>query len=132
MHRGRSKLDLAYGCFAYCGLAAIAIGVMSWLPMDSGVAGTLGLLLAVPMALAAIAAMLAGIVLSAMLWRHWPLPLLSALSLLLVAEIFGEFGPVELYNAAPLVYGAANLTLCGMWLAKWRMRFQQGTPAAGR
>jgi hypothetical protein len=122
MHRGHSKLDLAYGCFAYCGLAAIAIGAMSWFPMDSGVAGTLGLLLAVPMALAALAAMLAGIVLSLMLWRHWPLPLLSALSLLLVAEIVGEFGSVELYNAAPIVYGVVSLAISGICFVSGRNR----------
>lgn len=115
MNKNRFKYDLAYGCFLFCGASALVVGVMGAIPMDSGAAGGLGFLVAIPLALAFIAAVVVGIVLSLVLWRHWPLLLLAAMTILFVAEIVTEAGNAALYNAAPFLYGIASLAICGIW-----------------
>lgn len=120
MSKDRSKYDLAYGCFLLCGTSALVIGIASLIPMDSGAAGVLGFLVAIPLALASLVALIIGIVLSLLLWRHWPLPLLSGMTILFVAEMIVEAGPTMLYNAAPFLYGVGNLAICGIWFSVLR------------
>jgi len=120
--RDRTQYDLAYGCFLLCGASALIIGVMSAIPMDTGAAGVLGFLVAIPLALASIVALVAGVVLSFVLWRHWPLPLLAVMTVLLVAELVLEAGPVAIYNAVPFLYGIGTLIICGIWFSVLRGR----------
>lgn len=115
MIKNRFKYDLAYGCFLLCGASALVVGVMGAIPMDSGAAGVLGFLVAIPLAVASIAALVVGIVLSLLLWRHWPLPLLAAMTILFVAEVVTEAGTPALYNTAPFLYGIGSLAICGIW-----------------
>lgn len=122
MSRDRTQYDLAYGCFLLCGASALIIGVMSAIPMDTGAAGVLGFLVAIPLALASIVALVAGVVLSFVLWRHWPLPLLAVMTVLLVAELVLEAGPVAIYNAVPFLYGIGTLIICGIWFSVLRGR----------
>jgi len=88
--------------------------------MDSGAAGVLGFLVAIPLALVSIAALVVGIVLSLSLWRHRPLLLLAGMSILFVAEVVSEAGSVAFYNAAPFLYGIGSLAICGIWFAVLR------------
>ncbi|MBI1886953.1 MAG: hypothetical protein HYS19_01050 [Nitrosomonadales bacterium] len=115
MNKNRFKYDLAYGCFLFCGASALVIGVMGAIPMDSGASGGLGFLVAIPLALAFITALVVGIVLSLLLWRHWPLLLLVAMTIFFVAEIVTEAGNAAFYNAAPFLYGIGSLAICGIW-----------------
>lgn len=123
MNKNRAKYDLAYGCFSYCGFAALVVGVVSAMPMDSDAAGVFGFLLAIPLALGALAAMLVGLALSALLWKHWPLLILSAMTILFVAEVVTEYGSVALYNIAPLIYGIGTLVISGIWFAILRAKY---------
>jgi len=113
--KNRVKYDLAYGCFLLCGVSALVVGVMGAIPMDSGAAGATGFLVAIPLAVASIAALVVGIVLSLFLWRHWPLLLLTGMTILFVAEVLTEAGTAALYNAAPFLYGVGSLAICGIW-----------------
>jgi hypothetical protein len=115
VNKNRFKYDLAYGCFLLCGASALVVGVMGSIPMNSGAAGVLGFLVAIPVAVASIAALVVGIVLSLLLWRHWPLLLLTGMTILFVAEIVTEAGTTALYNAAPFLYGIGSLAICGIW-----------------
>ena len=98
-----------------CGASALVVGVIGAIPMDSGQAGVLGYLVAIPLALASIAALVLGVVLSLLLWRHWPLLLLAGMTFLFVAELISEAGPVAFYNAAPFMYGIGSLAICSAW-----------------
>lgn len=122
MNKDRSKYDLAYGCFLFCGASALVVGIMGAIPMDSGAAGVLGFLVAIPLALASIGALVVGIVLTLLLWRHWPLLLLSGMTILFVAEIVTEAGPVAFYNAVPFLYGIGSLAICGTWFSVLRAK----------
>jgi hypothetical protein len=62
----------------------------------------------------------AGIVLSAKVWRHWPLPFLSLATILVVAEIATEAGPVVLYNALPIAYGVTCVAFALAWFVRFR------------
>lgn len=119
----RSEIDRAYACFLFAGLVALITAALSFAPVEGGWAGGLGLLVAVPLSLLALAAIGLGVLLSLLLWRHWPLPVLSAASLLLLAEIVGEYGPVAFYNAAPVIYGLIVLAVSAAWFLFARRRF---------
>src|SRR5438445_514936 len=95
----RSERDLAHGCFVLCGLTALIISGIGAIPMDSSTAAGLGFLVAIPLFLASLGAMVVGIVLSIRNWKDWTLVLLSAISLLFVAEILTEYGSTGFYNA---------------------------------
>ena len=112
--------DIAYGCFAFCGGAAFFIGALSFVPMGPGVAGGIGILMGGPITVAAIVAMGAGLVYTVILYQHWPFIVLSILTVLFAAEIVTEFGPVELYNLAPIIYGVITSTFGLAWAMKFR------------
>lgn len=107
--------DGAYGCFLFCGVVALVIGGASFIPMDTGTAGVLGIMVAVPLFLASLVAMIVGIGCTIIrLYNHWPLVVLSLLSALFITEVFTEYGSVNLYNLAPIFYG---VSACGFSLA---------------
>ena len=87
MKAGRLKYDFAYGCFLFCGMTALLISVFGKAAKDDNTSALLGFFVAIPLAFASFAAMVAALVLSMMLWRHWPLLILSALTVLSVAVI---------------------------------------------
>lgn len=118
----RWQYDLAYGCFAFCGLVALLIGLFTFLPFGFESAGGFGYLLLIPLTAMALGAMLLGLVFALRLLRHWPLALLALASLLLIAEIVTEFGPVLLFNLAPLIYGVIACGFGGAWFFVLRKR----------
>ena len=118
----RSEYDLAYGCFLFCGLTALTISAMSAIPMDSGTAGGLGFLVAIPLFLASLMTIVSGIVLSVRLWKDWPLITLFGMSVLFLAEFFTEYGSTAFYNALPVVYGVGVFAISGAWFLVVRRR----------
>ena len=104
---------LAYACFVLAAASSLAVGVVSYLPLSTTTLTGLGFFVAIPLVLASAVALIAGIVLSVVV-RSAPLLVLSALSVLLVVEFFGEYGPVWFYNAAPIVYGAAVIGIAAL------------------
>ncbi len=118
----RPQYDLAYGCFLLCGLTALIISAMSALPMDSGTAGGLGFLVALPLFLTSLLAMVFGVVLSVRLWKDWSLVNLSGMSLLFIVELLTEVGSTAFYNAVPVVYGIGVVVIFGVWFLVLRRR----------
>src|ERR1043166_5953120 len=102
---GRLKYDLAYGSFLFCGMTALLITAIGKAAKNDNTSALLGFFVAIPLALASIAALVAALVLSMMLWRHWPLLILSALSALSVAVIAMVHGSEAFYNSAAILYG---------------------------
>ena len=88
--------------------------------MGPGVAGGIGILVGVPLSVAAIAAMGIGLVYSIILYRHWPFVVLSILTILFAMEIVAEFGPVGIYNLVPIIYGIITSIFWLVWVAKFR------------
>ena len=114
--------DVAYGSFLFCGLVALLTSVLSYIPMDSGTAGGIGFLVLIPLALASLGAMAVGIVQAIRYYRHWPLIILSVLTLLFLAEIVTEYGSVKFYNMAPIIYGLCVCAICFAWFGFLRKR----------
>ncbi len=44
------------------------------------------------------------------------------MTILFVAEIATEAGPVAFYNAVPFLYGIGSLTICGIWFSVLRAK----------
>lgn len=107
--------DRAHGCFLLCGLGALIIGVLSLIPMGDGAAGVLGILFAVPLFLASLAALIIGVVLTVRLWPDRLLLIQVILACLFLAEFLAEFGSVAFYNAVPVAYGIAVIVVSGTW-----------------
>lgn len=118
----RSEYDLAYGCFLLCGLMVLIISAMSAIPMDSGIAGGLGFLVAIPLFLTSLVAMVSGLVLSVRLWKDRPLVILSGMSILFIAEFLTEYGSTAFYNAVPVVYGVGVVAISSVWFLVLRRR----------
>jgi hypothetical protein len=112
--------DIAYACFTFCGGVALFIGVLSFVPMGTGTAGGIGILIMVPLSIASIGAMIAGLVYTVILFKHWPFVLLSLLSLLFIAEVVTEFGPVVFYNLVPVIYGIITSIFGFLWFTAGR------------
>lgn len=118
----RSGYDLAHGCFLLCGSSALIISAMGAIPAASGTAGGLGFLVAIPLSLASLVAMVSGLVLTIRLWKDWSLIILSGMSLLFIAELLSEYGSAAFYNAVPVVYGAGVVAISGAWILVLRRR----------
>ena len=127
----RWQYDLAYGCFTFCGLVALLIGLFTFLPIGFDSAGGFGYLLLIPLTAMSFGAMLLGLIMAARLFRHRPLALLALVSLLFVAEIVTEFGPVLLFNLAPLIYGLVACGFGGAWFFALRKRLRRESGRAG-
>jgi hypothetical protein len=122
MKTGRLKYDFAYGCFLFCGMTALLITIIGKAAKDDNTSALLGFFVAIPLAFASIAAMVAALVLSMMLWRHWPLLILSALTVLSVAVIAMVHGSEAFYNSAAILYGVGVVAMTGRWFLVLRRR----------
>lgn len=114
--------DIAYGSFLFCGVVALSIGILSYIPMDSGIAGGLGFLIFIPLSLASLAAIVVGIVHTIKLYHHWQLIILSVLSVMFLAEMFTEYGSVMFYNIVPIFYGVITCAFSLVWFGILRKR----------
>jgi hypothetical protein len=94
--------------------------------MSDGTAGGIGILLAVPLFLASLGAMAAGIILTIRLRKDWSLIILTGMSVLFIAEILTEYGSTAFYNSVPILYGIGCIAISGVWfLILRRRRFQR-------
>ena len=117
--RRRKQCDFAYGCFFLTGLFSLVVGFADIFPQSNTgfFALLIGLWLAIPSCVAAVV----GIVLSAKLWRHWPLPFLSLLMALVLVVAATETGPITFYKATPIAYGIT----CMVFVLAWFLRFRK-------
>lgn len=121
--------DLAYVCFLIPGVVSAVIAIGSAIPMDSGMAGGFGLMLLVPLAIAALVTAPVGIVLSIICRKDGILPLLSVLTILCVTEIATEAGSAAFYKLTTgPVYAVLVLGLVGSWFFLRRERIERGRP----
>ena len=122
MKTGRLKYDFAYGCFLFCGMTALLVTLMGKAAKDDNTSALLGFFVAIPLVFASFAAMVAAFVLSVMLWRHWPLLILCALSVLSVAMMAMVHGSEAFYNGVAIVYGVGVVAATGLWFLVLRKR----------
>jgi hypothetical protein len=114
--------NVAYAGFLFCGVAALIISALEWIPMDLTTAQGVGFLVVLPLALAALPTAVVCVILG---FRHWSdvrLLLLSILTILVVIEIATEAGSVAFYNAVPVVYAVVTTALCLTWFLVGRRR----------
>ena len=98
------------------------ISGVSYLPMDTGTAGGLGFLALIPLFMASLGAMVVGMIYTVRLFNHWPLSILSVLSILFMAEFFTEYGSPTFYNLVPIVYGVIACIFAFAWFGVFRKR----------
>lgn len=127
MKGGPFKYDLAYGCFTFCGLFALIMSAIEAGLPNHDIAVGLGfliLVLMIPLMLTLGGAMLTGVALSLHLWKHWPLLVLSAMSVGVVATMeMTEFGSTKLfYKSVAVVYGILVFVVSGLWFVVLRRR----------
>ena len=115
MKAGRLKYDFAYGCFLFCGMTALLVTLMGKAAKDDNTSALLGFFVAIPLAFACFAAMVVALVLSMMLWRHWPLLILCSLTALSAAVIAMVHGSEAFYNSVAIVYGVGVVAMTVRW-----------------
>jgi hypothetical protein len=114
--RRRSEFDLAYGGYLLTVIAWIVLLVS--FPVSFILAPLLALFI-VPLLFLALA-------LSLKHWRHWPLPVMCAMTILVVALILSiEDPPIPLIVSLFAVYGLVVFVLSGRWFVALR-RIDQG------
>lgn len=113
MTETRLRYDIAYGCFFFCGVVDLLISTLSVIPMDTGDAGGLGFLVLIPLSIASLVTVVVGISYTIRFRKHWPLVVLSLMSVLFVTEAVTEYGSAKFYNAVSIIYG---VTTCGISL----------------
>ena len=126
----RRARDVAYACFLFAGLVPLFIAVLSEIPMDTGTAGGVGLLVLVPLTMAAIVAVVIGIRHTVRQWRHWPLVVCSLFSALYLVVFLTEVGPDWFRDLLPIAYGLTMVVLGLRWFLSLRRRQgQHGAPS---
>jgi hypothetical protein len=123
------RLDLAYACFSWIALVLFAVGLLPLLSLDYNTGDALGMLVMIPVAMATLLVGLVAVVLSIVLWREWPLLLMSAIigSMLLVFLVAEEKTLDESGVVTAGYFGATAVLifLCARWFAFTRRRAMQ-------
>lgn len=127
MAKTRGMYDFTYGCFLFCGVSILLIYILGIIPipMDSGAAGYIGFLVLIPLSMVSLLAMVFGIGASIWLYHHRPFVIMSILSVLLIAEVIYEYGPVSFYNMSPLFYGVITCILSLKWFFRLRSKWSE-------
>lgn len=116
MTENRLNYDIAYGCFLFCGMAALIISSLSFIPIDPGI---LGFFVVMPLFMVSLVAMAIGIGYTIRLYHHWPLVVISLFSVLFVAEVVADYGSVVL----PILYGISACVFSFAWFLVLRKRW---------
>jgi len=119
----KQLFDAAYGSFLFCGLVSTLIGLASYVPMDTGTAGAIGLIILIPLSIVGIGAMILGLILSFLLRSHNPLVVLSILSIAFIIEVVSEAGSPSFYNSVILIYGVLAIGIPSWWFIVKRKDF---------
>jgi hypothetical protein len=122
----RRAHDLTYACFLPLGLVGLVSGVASLLPLDSGTAGGIGLLLLVPLALMSMVTAPIGVYRTLGFRHDAALWTLSLITVLMVVQLFAELGPVQVQNLVWLGYGVLVFLLQASWFLVRRRRAYPG------
>jgi len=117
-----SRLDLAYGCFAWIAFVLCVYQVMSLLPLDYSTGVFLVMVVGIPLLFSTLLAGLAAVVLSIIEWREWPLMAMSAACVSMWLTLDGE-GEIEL--AWNVCATAIMVSLCVRWFSFTRRRARQ-------
>lgn len=126
MRDARRKHDVAYACFLVPGLFCLINGIASHVTMDTGTAGGIGFLVLIPLALASVFAVPAGII-NAVPFRQDPLlMLLVAATALMIVQFFAEVGSVPVRNLVGLLYGIIVIGIEAVWFLYRRNRVYAG------
>lgn len=118
LRRDRVEYDVAYGAFGFAGAAQLVVAGVSALPLDTGTAGGIGLLIVLPLYALAVAAMGAGLVLAVRLRDERRLCALGGLAVLVLLNFVADPLPAGLASIPPVVYG---LFAVG-WAIGWSRR----------
>jgi hypothetical protein len=121
----RFQHDLAYVCFSFCGLTALFLSAIEAGLPDPNSATVLLIVLPIVLLPASLGAMLVGIALSLRLWRHWPLLILSGMSIILTTTaLLTEFGSTKLFfRSVTVVYGVVVIVISCVWFWALRKRY---------
>lgn len=97
--------DVAYACFSWVGVTIVLGSLIDIMPFDYS--QVLGMLVLLPIAIVGIPVALVGAALSLILWREWPLPLMTIL------------GASGLFSFSEIFFGFVGLAYLGLTLRWW-------------
>ena len=119
------KYDVAYGCFLFCGLVSLLYLVMiaDFIPMSTQTALLIGLVVAFPLMIVSIVAMVVGISLTIFLRHHKPLVILTFLTVIVAFVIPTQFGPEVLHALVLILYIVMTIGLSFRWFLILRKRW---------
>jgi hypothetical protein len=110
------RLDIAYGCFAFVALAACLAPLLLILPITEDDKGALEFILGFPIMFVALVALIAGLVLSVVHRREWPLLAMALASLLfLLTWILSEELGEKTMEVFSIPYLALLIFSCARW-----------------
>src|SRR5262245_10108267 len=132
MNRTWLTPDVAYGCFLAWALTVLSVIAPMGSPAADDLAQGAGAIFLVflPLVAAALLAMLVGLVLSILLWKHWPLPVISVCTVLVVAIYAPDFGSPRFQTRVPIAYSVGVAAVSAFWFLHLRRR--PTPPAASR
>ncbi len=114
----RVQYDIAYACFLLIGLAVLVMGISTLGHEREMYAFVVGIPL---MALSGVASVV-GVGFSLWLWRHAPLPILSALTAFFIVGLWTETPSADFVNAVAWVYGIILIVIPLWWFLILRRR----------
>ena len=123
--------DIAYACFFLCGLVVIVFGIAEFTTIiRAGAYFFFGVL--VPLTFVFLIVFVVGVGFSLWLWRHVPLPILSALTVLVIVAFITSVDSDEYWEFLPAVtwaYGIiATVVPLGWFLFfRWHAHGAMGT-----
>ena len=120
------RLDTAYGCFAFIVLATCLAPLVSILPLTEDDKGGLVFVLGLPIAFVALVSSIAGLVLSVVHRREWPLGAMAVATVVfLLMLISGEKLNAKAPLVAAVLYLAVLAFFCGRWFFFIRRKRKQ-------
>jgi len=121
------KLDVAYAGFLLAGGVVFLIIVIGFLPISTGDAGAIGLIILVPLSVLGLIGLCVGFLYATIFRFKAQLGLLSIISVLFVVEVFGEFGPTWFYNVINLTFSVATISISSWWFFVERNKVSNNT-----
>ncbi len=118
MGRPLTSDDGAFGCFLIAGVISLVLGAVNITVSDPNTLAALGFFIAIPLTMLALLLMALALLYTIFVHHHKLLMLLSAITLLFLIEMAGEYGPAFFYNATPVIYGVATIALSLFWFVR--------------
>ncbi len=122
--RRRSRLrryDIAYSSFLFSGAVMLLSPISTLVPLGSEYVAAFAFWIAAFLAFLTIVAWLVGIVFTVIIFRHWPLIVLSLLTILFTITLaYYGLDNALFYHLAPAIYGIVTVSFSLMWFLKHR------------